>query len=62
VTLFVVLADAVPEVVPVPVAAPALVPAGLPLVVPPEAVVPLLLGTDAVPVVITAPTPVVEVV
>ena len=57
--------DAVPEAAPVPVPmaapVPVLVPA-VPLVEPPAAVVPLLLGIDAVPVEITAPTPVVEVV
>jgi enoyl-CoA hydratase len=64
VTLLLVLDDAVPGAAPVPVAAapvPVPVPA-VPLVEPPPAVVPLFLGTDAVPVLITAPTPVVEVV
>jgi enoyl-CoA hydratase len=58
VTLLLVLLDeAVPDAAPVPVLVPA-----VPVVEPPPAVVPLLLGTDAVPVLITAPTPVVEVV
>jgi hypothetical protein len=63
VTLLPLLVDAVPDAVPVPVAAPVPVPVpAVPLVEPPAAVVPLLLGMEAVPVVITAPTPVVDVV
>ena len=56
------LLDAVPEAVPVPLAPVPLLVLALPLVEPPAAVVPLLLGTEAVPVLITAPTPVVDVV
>jgi hypothetical protein len=57
--LLLVPADAVPDTA--PAAAPAPVPT-VPFVAPPALVVPLLLGTEAVPVVMTAPTPVVDMV